>query len=479
MRVFCLIVMLALLGFRPALGAGEPPRGWSLEGTADARAFDTGTEAVPGAASAHSAFIRSGTSARGSAGLVQRFSAVDYAGKRVRLAGALKTLDATDARMFISVIVNNTVFDYHDAVSLHGTNDWKSYDAVIDVPADADLIKIGFSLAGKGTVWVDGLSFAPVGGEVPVTASWGGSGAAENYDFGMVDGPGGVPVAHIKPRFGAPHGKFFSRTQCIGAEAYRGGRLQLSGRLKTDDVLAAQMWMRVDGAGLQVLEFDNMSDGKITGTNDWERYDIVLDVPPASARICYGFFLAGGWGEVWADDLALKPVAKDVPVTAMSEVVYRDFNYNPKGGYGVASDADGPDGRALHIQADPDAGRYANFAMSRCIGADGHRGQRLRFAGRLKTAQVGYADLWMRVDLVGSPSRLSYMAPHQIRGTGDWARYDTVLDVPSSAARICYGLNVAGGGDAWAEGLVLDLVGNDVRETRWFAQDPIPYDPYD
>jgi hypothetical protein len=31
--------------------------------------------------------------------------------------------------------------------------------------------------------------------------------------------------------------------------------------------------------------------------------------------ICYGFFLAGGRGEAWADGLKLEPVGKDVPVS--------------------------------------------------------------------------------------------------------------------------------------------------------------------
>ena len=60
-----------------------------------------------------------------------------------------------------------------------------------------------------------------------------------------------------------------------------------------------------------------MDDHPVTGTTDWTRYDVVLDVPQNSTGICYGFFLQGGKGEAWADNLRLEPVGPDVPVSRM------------------------------------------------------------------------------------------------------------------------------------------------------------------
>src|SRR6185503_6926270 len=52
---------------------------------------------------------------------------------------------------------------------LLGTTDWKRYDIVADVPAEAENVIFAASLSGKGTLWVDGLEVAIVKDDVPVT----------------------------------------------------------------------------------------------------------------------------------------------------------------------------------------------------------------------------------------------------------------------------------------------------------------------
>jgi hypothetical protein len=62
------------------------------------------------------------------------------------------------------------------------------------------------------------------------------------------------------------------------------------------------------------------------------------------------------------------------------------------------------------------------------------------------------------------------MGGHQLTGTHEWARYDIVSDVPQSAARILVMVGLRGKGTLWADGLVLDVVGNDVPvndDHRW------------
>jgi hypothetical protein len=74
------------------------------------------------------------------------------------------------------------------------------------------------------------------------------------------------------------------------------------------------MWFRVDGEKQKSLSFDNMQDRAIKGTNEWKKYEIVLDVPKNSVRIAYGV-LVSGEGTVWMDDLNFEVVSKDVPLT--------------------------------------------------------------------------------------------------------------------------------------------------------------------
>jgi hypothetical protein len=70
----------------------------------------------------------------------------------------------------------------------------------------------------------------------------------------------------------------------VKAKEYIGKRLRLSGFIKTENIDAwAGMWMRIDAViPGKMLGFDNMRNRPITGTTDWSKYEIVLDVPEKS-----------------------------------------------------------------------------------------------------------------------------------------------------------------------------------------------------
>jgi hypothetical protein len=110
--------------------------------------------------------------------------------------------------------------------------------------------------------------------------------------------------------------------QVVRADKYRGGRLRLRGSMKSADVGRwAGFWMRVDGRVVRSLAFDNMSSRSVRGNTPWSRYEVVLDVPEEAVQIAFGFLLTGE-GEVWADDLSLGAVGRDVPST--------DLGYGPE-----------------------------------------------------------------------------------------------------------------------------------------------------
>jgi hypothetical protein len=111
---------------------------------------------------------------------------------------------------------------------------------------------------------------------------------------------------------------FGTLMQTIDAAPYHGKRLRLSGYLRTRDAASAAMWMRIDGANQRVVGFDNMKERALRGSVDWQRCDIVLDVPDSARAIAFGFLLEGK-GEVLADDFRLEDVGKDVPVTGKPE----------------------------------------------------------------------------------------------------------------------------------------------------------------
>ena len=102
--------------------------------------------------------------------------------------------------------------------------------------------------------------------------------------------------------------------QRFGADAYRGRRIRLSGYVRVADAAGGgTLWMRIDG-GTTGTPVDNMAGRGLTGTADWRRLEIILDVPPDAGRISVGALLSGP-GTMWADDLDLSVVDRSVPIT--------------------------------------------------------------------------------------------------------------------------------------------------------------------
>ena len=93
---------------------------------------------------------------------------------------------------------------------------------------------------------------------------------------------------------------------------YEGKEIRLEGFMKIKDVENgfAGLLLRVDGNGTS-LALDNMQNQNITGTRDWQKYNITLNYPEGAENI----FIAGiltGRGEAWFDDFVLSIDGKNV-----------------------------------------------------------------------------------------------------------------------------------------------------------------------
>ena len=124
----------------------------------------------------------------------------------------------------------------------------------------------------------------------------------------------GTGAAYIKARSTSTDEQSWATLlQSVKADEFRGKRVRLSGHVKTEGV-RAQLWLRIDGAS-DALGMDNMDERPITGTTDWSRYDIVMDVPAAAAGIAFGLMVGGG-GTAWLDDVTLEVVSDATASTA-------------------------------------------------------------------------------------------------------------------------------------------------------------------
>ncbi len=133
----------------------------------------------------------------------------------------------------------------------------------------------------------------------------------------------GLPSAYVKSVEPTVDG-FGGVMQMSSASEYLGKRVRFSGWVKTLDVNdgGGHLWFRVDGPPVEgkpapsSLQFDNMGDRPIKGNTDWQQYSVVLDVPPESTRLAYGFFVAGT-GQMWVSGTKIEEVGSEVPSTDM------------------------------------------------------------------------------------------------------------------------------------------------------------------
>lgn len=108
---------------------------------------------------------------------------------------------------------------------------------------------------------------------------------------------------------------FATLMQQIKSAHYKGERLKFSAFVKSKDVReAAGLWMRIDHSSGEVLAFDNMMNRPIKGTNEWNHFSVVLDVPIKSDLIAFGIILNGP-GQIWMDEVSFVMVDESVPVT--------------------------------------------------------------------------------------------------------------------------------------------------------------------
>jgi hypothetical protein len=71
----------------------------------------------------------------------------------------------------------------------------------------------------------------------------------------------------------------------------------------------------------------------------------------------------------------------------------------------------------------------------------------------------------MRVDGPAGSESSDYMQERPIEQGTDWARYDVVLDVPSNAVGVSFGVLLFGPGQVWLDDVALERVGNNVALT--------------
>ncbi|MBI5564090.1 MAG: hypothetical protein HY870_04280 [Chloroflexi bacterium] len=276
----------------------------------------------------------------GLAKLVQSIKAKPYRTQRARISAWVKSDQISERRAYFFATVDSTNSELPLSSScLMSSVTWQKCELVLDVPDTATRIDYGISLDGQGRAWLDDVQVEIVGKDIQVTAylgqpdlgqirvqgidldgnmpDWGiYGGRPQAYEMGFDDTVAhtGQSSAYIKSTTSIAATDFGTLSTGVAA-GYRGKRVRLSAYIKANNVKAwAGLWMRVDGPSGKIYSLDNMEDRSIQGNSDWQKYEVVLDVPDDSTFVAYGVLLSGE-GEVWFDDVQLEVVGDDVPVT--------------------------------------------------------------------------------------------------------------------------------------------------------------------
>ena len=95
-----------------------------------------------------------------------------------------------------------------------------------------------------------------------------------------------------------------------------------------------------------------------------------------------------------------------------------------------------------------------------------YQGKRLKLSGYLKSQNVNWAGMWMRVD-GENKSSLSFdnMQNRPIKGTTNWKKYDIILDVPKESTAIAFGVLTSGKGKVWIKDISFQQVSTSVKTT--------------
>jgi hypothetical protein len=282
------------------------------------------------------------------------------------------------------------------------------------------------------------------------------------------------------------------------AKHVRGKRIRYSAYLRTEDVVG---WSGLDmyiyrtlpgSTNLDKLpmSWDQMFDRSIEGTTDWQRYEIVLDVPPEATLITFGVEL-WGTGRVWMDDIEMEIVGDDVPSTDQGDVKKQqnlDFEDGFTGwisytmrstaqtdaytmGTGIEMAYTGNLGAYIRSTEPPGSNEYGVLGPQ-AVYAGYYQGKTVRFSAFINADKVqDHAILWIvspTRDSQGGiiavpnettiPGRATQNGNSAVDGRSGWRKYEVSFDVPADAPNIIFDLRLFGEGEVWIDDVEFTIV---------------------
>ncbi|HEX8228700.1 MAG TPA: hypothetical protein VF826_05225 [Chloroflexia bacterium] len=258
-----------------------------------------------------------------------------------------------------------------------------------------------------------------------------------------------------------------------------GKRVRFSAYVKAEGVAEhAELWLATSHYMPKFGRFDGNLNREITGTREWERYEITQDVPQGSTSITFGLRLVGQ-GKVWIDGAKLEEVGEDVPVLSTRKLTNGSFEslvgWEVLGGRRNTVHLDTTvfqDGASsLRLEGDTSSSGRGPTHVKQSIQLSGYAGKRVRVTAYVKTEKAWrwatiYTDLEDRTDDDAS-RRLAHddLYTRPVPSTCNWTQYSMVMDVPHGNVVLTFGAFIDGGGTLWVDDVRIEEVGEEPATT--------------
>ncbi len=241
---------------------------------------------------------------------------------------------------------------------------------------------------------------------------------------------------------------------------FLGKRIRFSAWVKCKDLANwGGLILSAAGSNETVLAGDDMGDRPLTKSADWQKLEIVADIPPETMIIRIGLILRGA-GELWMDGATVEVVGKDVPTT--DDQNWHCWSYSRPHYSTMLDPATQRNGHATRLLTSTVAGPGEWFAWDHNDRhPDQYRGHTVKMTAWIKTENVtansgftfrvlkgSYQDI---VPDAGRPVRT-------IRGTHDWKKYEVTAEVPENTEDLCTGFRFGGKGKLWFDDVQYEIV---------------------
>lgn len=151
----------------------KPRVRWALTGS-DRTNYEMATDPQPHLVGESVSVLHSDNAAENVFGtLYDWIPAEEYRGKRLKISGEVMTENVRNwAGLWFRMDADGKPLSIDNMSDrpIKGSQEWKTYEGVLDVPGAADKVVYGLLLMGPGHVRVRNIQFELVGQDVPVTA---------------------------------------------------------------------------------------------------------------------------------------------------------------------------------------------------------------------------------------------------------------------------------------------------------------------